>query len=404
MGSWGLFTIVTSMVEVARVGFIKYGFIKLRAAAAAADQDKLFTAALTLNLIFALLVSIGMLIFGGLVAENWKSPELRVLFYWYSITSIVLVPFFQFEYLQHALLDFRSVFLVYFIRNGFLFFTILFSYLGFYKLDLITLVITNLSCAFVGSLSAYFLIQKPIHFSLSLDKIWIWKLVHFGKFAVGTSLVATLYGSIDQMILASLASTATVAIYGTALRITNLINVPSMSLSAIIFPHSARLINTEGKAGIKTLYEKSVAAILAIVLPGVVFVLLFPGFVIFIIAGAGYSDSVAILQITIYLSFFLPFAYQFGVTLDSIGYPNLNFYFTGSFFVINLSLNYFLVSKYGIIGAAYGTLSTTIFGFIAMQVLLRFMLGVNILNVFRNMVGFYITSFNGAKGLVMKTQ
>ena len=400
MGSWVLFTIVTSMLEVARIGFIKYGFIKLRAEAKPEDHGKLLTASLTLNVIFALVVSAGMLLFGGFLAETWKSPQLKAMFYLYSVTSIILVPFFQFEFLQHALLDFKSVFFTYFVRNGFLFLAILFSYFGFYQLDLFFLVIINLSCAVLASLSSYLLVRKPLHFSSSIEGIWIWKLIHFGKYTMGTNLVATLYGSVDQLMLGSLVSTASVATYNVASRITNLINVPSMSLSAIIFPHSARLINTEGKAGIKALYEKSVGAILAIVFPMVVIVLLFPGLIISIIAGVGYADSVAILQITIFISCFLPFAYQFGVTLDSIGYPNINFYFTGSFFIINLSLNYFLISKFGIVGAAYGTLSTTIFGFIAMQVLLKYMLGVNVLNVFRSMFNFYVTSFKSAKGLI----
>ena len=54
MGTWVLFTIVTSMLEVARIGFIKYGFIKLRAEAKPEDHGKLLTASLTLNVILHL--------------------------------------------------------------------------------------------------------------------------------------------------------------------------------------------------------------------------------------------------------------------------------------------------------------------------------------------------------------
>jgi O-antigen/teichoic acid export membrane protein len=203
--------------------------------------------------------------------------------------------------------------------------------------------------------------------------------------------------------LGSLVSTASVAIYNAASRITNLINVPSMSLSAVVFPQSARLMHTEGKEGVKILYEKSVGAILAIVFPAVLFVLLFPEFVITIIAGKSYLESVAILRITIFLSFLLPFAYQFGVTLISIGRPNLNFYFVGSFFVTNLVLNYFLISTYGIAGAAYGTLGTTLLSFISMQIILKSILGVSILTVFLNMGRFYVQGFKSAITMISKT-
>ncbi len=389
------------MVEVARVGFIKYGFIKLRAEAKEEDHGKLFTASLAINVAFALVVSLCMLLFGATLAETWKTPQLRTMFYLYSITSIVLIPFFQFEYLQHALLDFKNVFFTYFIRNGVLFFAILFSYFGFYQLDLFLLVVINLVSAFLASGTAYLLVKKPLNLSSYVDVSWVWKLIHFGKYVVGTNLVSSLYGAVDQFMLGSLLSTASVAIYSVAGRITNLINIPSMSLSAIVFPHSAKLINTEGRPGIKVLYENSVGAILAIVVPGIVFVLLFPSWVIGVIA-PGYIETIPILQISIFLSFFLPFAHQFGTTLDSIGFPNLNFYFTGSFFLINLTLNYFLISNYGVIGAAYGTLTTTIIGFVAMQILLRSMLKVNMLNVFKNMMGFYVSGFKGLKKLIIK--
>jgi lipopolysaccharide exporter len=392
MGGWVLFVTVTSMLEVARVGFIKFGFIKFRAEENEENQGKLFTAALVLNIIFALIVSSGMLLFGEKLSDMWSTPELTSMFNLYAITSIVLVPFFQFEYLQHALLDFKGVFIIYFIRNGSLFFGILLSYLGFYQLDLFLLATINLSAAILASIICYAMVNKPLTLS-SFDKNWIWKLIHFGKYVAATNIVSTLYGAIDQFMLGSLVSTASVAIFNAASRITNLINVPSMSLSAIVFPYSARLINTEGKNGIKTLYEKSVGAILAIVFPGVVFVLLFPELVITIIAGKSYLDSVEILRITIFLSFLLPFAYQFGVTLISIGYPSLNFYFMGTFFVTNLILNYFLISSYGIVGAAYGTLSTTVISFISMQIILRVMLRVSIFSVFRNMFGFYVSGF-----------
>ena len=87
------------------------------------------------------------------------------------------------------------------------------------------------------------------------------------------------------------------------------------------------------------------------------------------------------------MSLVLPFSYQFGVTMDSIGYPNRNFYVTASFFLINLTLNYFWIKYFGVMGAALGTLSTTIVSFLVMQVILHRILKVSTLNVIRN-VGF----------------
>lgn len=389
MGAWGLFISVTTVVEVARGGFVKYGFVKFRGNATSEEQKKLFSASLLLNILFAFVVSIIFLISGHYLAVTWKTPELRQMFFLYSITSFVLVPFFQLEYLQQSMMDFKRIFFAYFTRGCFLFSAILLSYLGFYELDLVLLSILNLASAFIGSLSFYLLVPKPILFAKKLDLGIFWKLVNFGKYVLGTSLGSTLYGAVDQFILGSIVSTASVAVYGAAGRITNLVNTPSTSLSVIIFPQSAKIIHTEGKQGIKTLYEKSVAAILGIVLPGVAFVLLFNTPIVTIIAGEKYLDAVPILNISIFVCCFLPFAHQFGVTLNAIGYPHVNFYFTVSLCLVNLTVNYFLISAFGIIGAAVGTLGTTILGFVVMQLFLRNLIGISLINIFKNLVAFY---------------
>jgi len=403
-GGWTLFLTVTSILEVTRVGFIKNGFIKFRAAASEELHGVIFTASFILNCCFALLISASVLIFGSTLATVWDTPPLKTVFYIYSITSLVLIPFFQFEFLLHAVLDFRSVFLTYFVRNGFLFFAILMSYLGILKIDLVNLVIFHLAGALLSSVTAYFFVKKNLGFSFRLDWSWIWKLVHFGKYASATSLSSMLYSGADQFMLGSMVSTVSVAIYSTANRVTNLINIPSLTLSTILFPRSAQAISTGGKAAVKELYEKSVGSILAIVLPAVLFVSLFPEFVITTVAGAGYIDSVPILKITVLFTLLLPFSYQFGTVFDSIGYPNLNFYYTSINLLVNITLNYFLILNYGIMGAVYGTSFTALAGFIVMQAMLRKKLNVNTLKVFAFTAQFYKDGFLFIKGIILKTK
>ena len=171
-------------------------------------------------------------------------------------------------------------------------------------------------------------------------------------------------------------------------------NIPSMTLSTIMFPKSAALISSEGVDAVKRLYEKSVGTILGIILPCVVFVMLFPDFIINVVAGTAYSDAIPILKITAIISLLLPFSYQFGTVFDSIGLPNLNFYFTSASLLMNIVLNYFLILNFGIYGAIYGTLTISILGFISMQTILKIKLNVNTLNTIKYMVVFYRDCYN----------
>jgi lipopolysaccharide exporter len=403
-GAWALFVTVASICEVARVGFIKYSFIKFWSSETEDLRDYLFSAALVLNVLFALIVAGGALLFGGYLAALWGTPRLQDLFYVYAITTVVLVPFFQFEFLQQALLDFRSVFYSYFIRNGFLFFAIVGGYFNLYELSLISLVWAHLIGALLGMISSYFLTSRYLYFHYRISWEWVLRLFHYGKYVVGTSLSSMLYSAVDQFMLGSIVSTASVAIYNATGRITNLINIPSMTLTTVLFPRSAKLIHAEGKGAVKELYEKSVGAILGIVLPAILFVGLFPGWVITIIAGDAYLDSVPILKVTIMLSLLMPFSYQFGTILDSIGKPQINFYATSISFVINATLNYFLISAYGIMGAVWGTLGVAVLGFVVMQVILNSQLGTSPFSVFKHTVRFYIELVNAAKGFLLKSR
>lgn len=388
-GGWTLFITATSIFEVARIGLIKNGFIKYRAANDESIHGVIFTASLILNFCFALFITAITAIFGAALANLWNTPQLKEMFYMYSITSIVLVPFFQFEILQHSQLNFKNVFIIYSIRNGFLFLAILLGYFGLYEITLLKLVIYHLGGATLAAASSFLLARNALRFYLPINWDWVLKLIHYGKYVIGTSISSMLYGGADQFMLGSIISTTSVAMYSTASRITNLINIPSMTLSTIMFPKSAALISTEGPQAVKRLYEKSVGTILGVILPCVVLVLIFPDLIINVVAGEGYADAVPILEITAIISIFLPFSYQFGTVFDSIGMPNLNFYYTSASLLTNIILNYFLILNFGIYGAVYGTLSISILGFISMQTILNIKLKVNTLNVFKYMFAFY---------------
>jgi O-antigen/teichoic acid export membrane protein len=191
-----------------------------------------------------------------------------------------------------------------------------------------------------------------------------------------------LSGTIDQWMLAGMLSPAASASFGTAVRITNLINVPTDAMVVIVFPQSAKRMHTEGKDSIKYLYEKSVGTILAILIPCVLAIYLLDDFVVTLIAGGKYADAVPILNVTLLYSLLIPFGRQFGAILDSIGKTRLTFSIVVITASTNLVLNYFFIKEFGVIGAAYATLISNIVGFAIAQVILYRELGVNILHTF----------------------
>lgn len=401
-GTWSLFLSITSLIEVARSGLIKNALVKHLTTAADEDHAKIITASLWLNIILTA-ISVLLLWFGAsYLSQKWDAPELEQMFYIYMVTTIFLIPFFQFEFIQQANLDFQGIFFSNFTRQGLFFLFVVISFNTDSTISLLELAQVQILTAISGIFVSFFFVRKYISLSKHISIFWIKKLFHFGKYTFGTNVSHMIFSSVDQFLLGSLISKSAVASYNVALRITNLVEVPTVSIAEIVFPQSARRLETQGLDGVKHLYEKSVGVILAIILPVLLVVMVFPGLIIRIIADEKYLSTIPLLQITVLYTLFVPFARQFGTVLDSIGKPQINFYFVIIGASINAALNYVFIKQFGIIGAAYGTLISFSLTFILNQIVLKKILNVALVKVFYHMVQFYVEVFNKGVNLITK--
>jgi lipopolysaccharide exporter len=109
-----------------------------------------------------------------------------------------------------------------------------------------------------------------------------------------------------------------------------------------------------------------------------------------VLAGKQYQEYASLLQIVVLFSFFIPFSRQFGTMMDSAGLPKVNFLQLLFLAIVNVGLNYVLISAYGLMGAAYATLSTYSIGFILNQYLLYRYFDVSTMAVFQYMLKAYV--------------
>lgn len=211
------------------------------------------------------------------------------------------------------------------------------------------------------------------------------------------------YKNVDRFILGFFLLDK-VSTYDLAIKVNTLTEVPTMTLASILFPQSARRSSdTEGgESSAKFLYEKSVGVLLAILLPAVIFILLFADIIIQVIGSEKYMESVPLLRITIFYGIFTAFAMQFGTILDSIGKPKLNFYITCLGALVSLGLNAFFIKYFGLYGAAYGSLLAMTIMFIVMQTVLKRLLNVNTASTLIYMVGFYKEIWSKISGFINK--
>ena len=392
-GVWVLFLTVCAFLEVTRMGLIQNALVKSLSSEAESEHGKINTASLFLN--FALTAFFALLLYAlaPLCGYIWDASIIPLL-HIYALTTLVLTPMHQSNFILQANLSFKGIFLSNTIRQGSFFLFVLYLWWTGQAIELIPLAKFQVFTAFLGSIIGVYHAKPFFKFAKKAEWEWIKKLIDFGKYAVSTNLSIILYKNMDKMMLGGMVSTAAVGIYDLAIRITNLMEVPTFSAAAVVFPQSAREMVKKGKAGVKKMYEQSVGAILALLLPIILFIEIFPEFIILIIAGENYLEAVPILRLTILFGLFLPFGSQMGTVLESIGKPNINFYCTAFGFLLNIVFNYIFIRWLGITGAAIGTLSTYAITFVITQVILYKILNVNTLNVFKYMWQFYRKGFD----------
>lgn len=390
LGTWVLFLSITSILEVGRIGLLQNALVKYLATSGREEAGSITTASFILNGILTSLIVALLLWFSPRIGNIFNAPELTVLLRIYCLTTVALIPFFQSNYIQQANLDFKGIFWGNLVKGGVLFSYILYLFLNKNDISLTSLAKAQIGAAVAASIVSWLFARRFALFSRKINWKWVGRLFMFGIFTFGTNFCTQLYKNIDKLLLGFLpgGGKAAVALYDAAIRVTNLADVPTASMSSMLYPQSAKRVG-EGKEAIKELYEKAVGAILALMVPTVVGVMIFAEWIIYIVAGPSYVEAANLLRITILFGLFLPYAVQFGTVLDSIGQPQVNFIYTLGSLVLTIGFNIIFINQMGAYGAAIGTLFAYALTFVAMQLYLRKHLGVNVFSPFFYMVVFY---------------
>lgn len=377
-GVWVLFISTTSIMEFARVGLISKSLITYLSSTPRESHNSIITASFIINLSLTVVLALACYLFAPLFSKLWDSPQLVPLFNLYIVTFVISGFLVQYQAIEQAQLLFRGVFLSNLIRQLALLGFILYTYFDSRQTSLIVLVQVMTIGVLVATFVSRYFIHHTFRLSIKLDKHWIKQLLQYGKYSFGTSMTAVVSSSIDQMMIGSLVSATSAGIYNIAVRVTNMINIPTNAMATIVFPQSARRLENFGDEGVRSLYEKSVGTVLAMLFPAIVIAYLFADPVIHFIGDERYPESIQLLQITLFSAFFMPFTKQFGTILDSTGRVKLNFYVTVISVTLNALLNYIFIRYWGIIGAATAMLISYLLLFTATQLILKKILGVRV--------------------------
>lgn len=246
-------------------------------------------------------------------------------------------------------------------------FTIITLFLAFNFLEKnIYLLLFSLTYCIPG-LILFYSLRKTNNFQFittpsSLTRRMKGRMVNFGLFIFGAHFLNLISRTIDTFILASVSEKGLIdtAIYTIATYIVTLMEVPQRSLNSASIPVLAEAWKNKDLPKIKSIYSKSVSNLLVIALAMMALlflniknleVYLGPEFL-------GISSVILIIGIAKVVDL------GTGANAQIIGtssYWKVDFITNMLYTLVALPMNYFLISKYGLIGAAYSTLISIVF-------------------------------------------
>jgi len=146
-----------------------------------------------------------------------------------------------------------------------------------------------------------------------------------------------------------------VALYHFATKIMNYAELPLHALSQVIYPRITASFRTADMQKLKTEYALSVIRLMVFVVPITIVLMILSKQVVYLLADEAYINAAPLIIILSLGMIFKPFGRVFGLTLDAMGKPGINFYMLLASFAINITMNLVLIPKFGVAGAAAAT-------------------------------------------------
>lgn len=169
-----------------------------------------------------------------------------------------------------------------------------------------------------------------------------------------SGLVIMIYMRIDQVMIKEMLGAEAVGQYAAAVRISEAWYFIPMVISSSLFP---AIINAKKQseelyyARLQKLYDFMVWFGVLIVLP----LWFFSDFIIITLFGTAFANAIGVFEITIFIVILIFIASVHGKWLLSEGLQRYSLFYSIMGVISNIVANLYFIPKYGIVGAAYGT-------------------------------------------------
>jgi len=353
LGEWSFFfSIFTTILLISNFG-IKASMKFIAEHNHTENLIQVLNDATKLRVICISLFAIALLIFGDYLAILIKRPDFASLFSWAAL--LLFVTGFV-EYLKHVFTGLHRIkytFIVNVLELGLkVSFVIL---LLNFSLDLKNIVWAFTIAVTVSVLVGFYLLYKNFHTHTNTsNKKYFKEIFNYSIPLFLVSIGFSIATEVDTIMLGLLSTNAEVGVYAIAKQI--VVKLPHFSYAIAMgtMPIFAK-ITVDNNLKLKQLFIRLLSINGLVFIPVVLGILFLGPFLIPLIYGADYVAAVLPLQIlTVYLLVFT-FTVFFNQLLDYQGLAKIRAINIFISTVLNICLNYWLIPRYGAVGAAIST-------------------------------------------------
>jgi len=199
------------------------------------------------------------------------------------------------------------------------------------------------------------------HPTVSVNLQRIKRVFSFALVFMGSSLAGIIYTSTDILMLGKL-NPEGVAPYGAARSLSGLVLVVTLAAKMVLIPYISRVWSQGKRRLVKPRVWSTILLSEIIIFPAFILYVFFPRTLLDIAFSGKYTQSWMVLLILGSLSVVRPFNSIFAAASSAVGKPQYSMYSVFISAIVNVSLNAWLIPKYGAIGAAIATAAAVIMG------------------------------------------
>jgi len=360
-GQWFMLLTVYTLLEMFRSGWVQTPFVRYYVVAESDDErSRLTGASWQLLLGFTLGISVFLLVFYFIRIDNSAfllAKKYTILWLFSALPYSLLQWQLQARSLFKKLAIIRTVFPVTF--------TVLLIFQWEYKLTIETTAVLYAVLQFLAGcfgLALGWLKFGKWTGNVSIERK---KLSNFGKFSMLTMVTASLLRSSDQFIIAFWLGPAAVAVYSIPQKLIEVIEIPVRSFASIAIPQATSLFQSQKLNELKLFFYRQCGLLTAIILPLLIIFFSFPTFIVNLLGGNKYHESMLLLQIFCFYAALIPLDRYCGVLLDAGNRPQKNTIKVIIMLFFNVVLDVLaLWLGFGVYGVAAGSTVTFLVGII----------------------------------------